>query len=163
MKFKCVDELDKFGYSDAEVSSVEYVSDTLKLTAAGLISKYNNPCNNRYQDCYIAEAYARFTDAKITGFIKEGMKYYDANDTLLREVPDTHIAPEEYAKVLAGMRGNCYMYGILEKGILADGRKCCELGIDIEDEEENIDTYWIEITYDKSIIEWDRYAGKVGE
>jgi len=163
MKFKCVDELNKFGYGDAEVGTVEYSSDLFRMTVSGLISKYNNPCNNRYQDCYIKEAYLRFTGATITRFFKEGMKYYDANDVLLDEIPDTAIAPEEYAKILKMMTGSCYMYGILDKGLQNDGRRICEVGIDIEDEEENCDTYWIELNYDSFIVEWDRYAGKVGE
>ena len=163
MKFKCVDELNKFGYADAEVDLVELSADTFKMTVSGLISKYNNPCNNRYQDCYIREAFVRFTDAKIIGFIKEGMKCYDANDVLLREVPDTVIEAEEYEHIFKMMTGSCFMYGILDKGLQPDGRKCCEIGIDIEDEEENCDTYWVEISYNKFIVEWDRYAGKVGE
>lgn len=163
MKFKCVDELNKFGYSDAEVSSVELSSGSLKIIAAGLISKYNNPCNNRYQDCYIAEGYIRFTEAEIIGFIKEGMKYYNANDVLINEVPDSIIEADEYAGIMSAMKDNCYMYGILDKGVNDNGNRVCEIGIDIEDEDGDSETYWIEITYDKAIIEWDRYAGRVNE
>lgn len=158
MKFKVVDQIDKFGFRDVEVASCELSDGTLCMTMGGVISKYNNPCNERYQDWYILEAYTHFEGAEITNCYKEGLKYYDANNVLLEEIPDVPVAPEAYAETLKLFKNSC-MFTLLEKEA-PEGRKCIEIAIDLENEE---DTYWVEFTYDRVIIEWDKYANKVIE
>lgn len=159
MKFKVVDQLDKFGFRDVQLSACELTDGVLRMTMAGAISKYNNPCNERYQDWYILEAYARFEGAEITNCYKEGMKYYDANNVLLEEIPDEPISAADYDTTLKLCKDGI-MFVLLSKEDSADGKKCVEIAIDIE---ENNDTYWVEFTYDRVIIEWDRYANKVVE
>lgn len=159
MKFKVVDQLDKFGFRDVQLSACEIVDGTLRMTMAGVISKYNNPCNERYQDWYILEAYARFEGVQILDCYKEGLKYYDANNVLLEEIPDEPIGPENYDDTLKICKDGI-MFVLLEKDPMSDGKKCMEVAIDIE---ETNDTYWMVFVYDRVIIEWDRYANKVME
>lgn len=158
MKFKVIDQLDKFGFRDVQLSNCEMADGVLRMTMAGAISKYNNPCNERYQDWYILEAYARFENAVITNCYKEGMKYYDANNVLQEEIPDTPVEAAAYADTLKLLKEGV-MFVLLEKECEADC-KCVEVAIDVED---GADTYWVEFTYDRVIIEWDRYANKVIE
>lgn len=159
MKFKVVDQLDKFGFRDVQLSACEVVDGTLRMTMAGAISKYNNPCNDRYQDWYILDAYARFEGAQIINCYKEGLKYYDANNVLLEEIPDEPIGAEGYEDTLKLCKDGI-MFALIEKEPLEDGKKVIEVAIDLE---EANDTYWITFVYDRVIIEWDRYANKVIE
>lgn len=160
MKFKVVDQLDKFAFRDVQLSGCELKDGILRMTMAGAISKFNNPCNERFQDWYILEAYARFENAVITNCYKEGMKYYDANNVLQEEIPDTPIDPKDYEDTLAILKEGI-MFVLLDKEVEAE-KKCIEIAVDVEDED-TCDTYWIEFSYDRSIIEWDRYANKVIE
>ena len=157
MKFKVVDQLDKFGFRDVQVNTCEMKDTTLHMTMGGVVSKYNNPCNERFQDWYILESYARFEGAEITNCYKEGLKYYDANNVLLEEIPDEPISPEAYMETLKLLK-NSIMFTLLEKDA-PEGRKCVEIALDLEEG----DTYWVEFVYDRVIIEWDRYANKVME
>ncbi|MGN1156729.1 MAG: hypothetical protein ACI4TK_11160 [Agathobacter sp.] len=159
MKFKVQDQLDTFAFRDVEVVSCELTEDALRMTMRGVISKYNNPCNERFQDWYILEAYARFEGAKITNCYKEGMKYYDANNVLLEEVPDEPIVPDAYADTIKLFQNSC-MFMLIQKESQADDQKSVEVAFDLE---EGNDTYWVEFAYDRVIIEWDRYANKVIE
>ena len=160
MKFKVVDQLDKFAFREVQLSGCELKDGTFRMTMAGAISKYNNPCNERFQDWYILEAYARFENAEIMNCYKEGLKYYDANNVLQNEIPDVPIRESEYAQTLALIKEGV-MFVLLEKE-MEDGKKRMEIAVDIE-AEDACDTYWLTIAYEKSIIEWDRYANKVIE
>ena len=161
MKFKVVDQLDKFGFHEVELSGCELRDGTIRMTMAGAISKYNNPCNERFQDWYIAEAYARFENAVVTNCYKEGLKYYDANNVLLEEIPDTPIQESDFEDTLKLLKDGV-LFVLMEKDCDQEGRKCVEIAVDLETED-IADTYWVEFTYDKVIIEWDRYANKVME
>ena len=37
----------------------------------------------------------------------------------------------------------------------------CEFGIDVpkEEDEEDVDTFWLCVLFDRSVAEWDRYMG----
>lgn len=158
MKFKVIDQLDKFVFRDVEVASCELVDNTLRMTLRGVIAKYNNPCNERFQDWYILETYVRFEGAEIINCYKEGLKYYDANNVLLEEIPDEPIEAKDYVETLKLFK-NSYMFTLLKKEHPSNGQ-CVEFAIDLENEEE---TYWVEFTYDRVILEWDRFANKVME
>ena len=48
-----------------------------------------------------------------------------------------------------------------EKGPSAGGVCCCEAGIDVTDEESGeTSTYWMEIEYEKAVIEWEHFLNK---
>lgn len=160
MKFKVVDQLDKFEFRDVQLSACELKDDVLRMTMAGAVAKYNNPCNERFQDWYILEAYVRFDQAVITNCYKEGLKYYDANNVLIEDIPDTQIDQADYPAALKTVKDGV-LFVLLEKEPI-DGRRCLEVAIDVGDED-CCDTYWIEFTCDRVIIEWDRYANKVME
>lgn len=155
MKYKCVNELDKFGFQDAGVISFDYRDGMLSLELEGMIAKYDNPHNQKYEDCYISAAQIRFKGAKILTFFLEGAKYYDANDVLLEEVPDTDILPEAYRETIGRFKQGV-IFMVREKAAVQDGARGCMMAVDVEE-----DTYWIEITYEKVVIEWDRFMNKV--
>lgn len=155
MKYKCVNKLDKFGFQDAGIISCNYKDDTLSLELEGMIAKYDNPHNQKFEDCYITATQIRFKEAKIIRFFLEGAKYYDANDVFLEEVPDTDILPEAYMETIEKLI-NGVVFMVREKSTAQDENKCCMIAIDVEE-----DTYWLEMEYEKVVVEWDRFMNKV--
>ncbi|MCD8045979.1 MAG: hypothetical protein LUE90_04975 [Clostridiales bacterium] len=157
MRYKCVDELDKFDFKEAGVTALRVDDDTLSIDLSSGIAKYNNPCNTKYVDCYISDTQIRIKNPKITRFFLEGPKYYDANDVLLKTVPDRDILPEVYEETMDRLAsGEVFLFRERTEGGKNGGS--CEIAIDVED-----DTYWLETEYEKIIIEWDRFRNRVDE
>ncbi len=155
MQYKCVNELDKFDFQEAILEALDLDSDQLCIALSSGIAKYNNPCNTKYVDCYIAETQVRIKKPRILRFFLEGSKYYDANDVLLEEVSDQDIPPEEYEKTIKKLISG-EVYTFREKNASENIDRCCEIAVDVAD-----DTYWIEIAFEKIILEWDRFRNRV--
>lgn len=156
MKYKCVNELDKFIFRDAEVKKCEYCPELLKLEAAGVAAKYDNSCNETLTDRYIDATTVRFKNPLITKFFLEGAKYYDANGVLEKEVPDQDIPVEEYEKTFRILNGGS-IFVLTPKKAVREGKLCCEAAVDVGEE----DTYWFEIEFDKVVAEWNNFLNKV--
>lgn len=155
MKFKCVDDLDKFGFQDAEVRACEMTKEHLKLELDGVIARADNPCNQRYEDFYIATACVRLQKPRILKLFLEGAKYYDADGVLQEEVPDRDIPKEQYSQILKAC-GQGVVFVLHERAESQGSERCAEIAIDVED-----DTYWMLVRYEKSVVEWDRFVAKV--
>lgn len=160
MKYKCTDHLNQFWFRDAQIKKWECGEGRMTWLLTGVVARYNNPSNDMLTDRYIDTAQIRFRDVKITRFFLEGAKYYDANNVLLREVPDTEILPEDYEKVFR-LFHDSIVFWLKEKEPSAGGTCCCEVGIDVTDEEtDETATYWIEMEYDKAVTEWEHFLNK---
>lgn len=157
MQYKCVNDLDKFDFQKAVLESLSLDDDQLCIALSSGIAKYNNPCNTKYVDCYIANTQVRIKKPQILRFFLEGAKYYDANDVLLEEVPDQDIPSEEYERTMKKLVSG-EVYTFREKTTSGDSDQCYEIAVDVAD-----DTYWIEIAFEKIILEWDRFRSKVEE
>ncbi|MCD7865276.1 MAG: hypothetical protein LUG54_04540 [Clostridiales bacterium] len=155
MQYKCVNELDKFDFGEATVLALSLTGDTWYMELSGGIAKYNNPCNTKYVDCYIAATQIRMKNPAISRFFLEGPKYYDANDVLLEEVPDRDIQAEAYEETLKQLVSG-EVYTFRDKDSAGGNGRNCEIAIDVGD-----DTYWLEIAYEKIILEWDRFQNRV--
>ena len=84
MAFKCVNELDKFMFQDAEVKKMELNPGLMTMVLLGVAAKHNNPSNDTLTDRYLDDTELRFKSPVITRFLLEGAKYYDANNVLQR-------------------------------------------------------------------------------
>ncbi|MCD8150859.1 MAG: hypothetical protein LUE92_15130 [Clostridiales bacterium] len=157
MQYKCVNELDKFDFQEAVLEALDLNGDLLCVSLSSGIAKYNNPCNTKYVDCYIAETQIRLKNPCIDRFFLEGPRYYDANDVLLEAVPDQEILPTEYGAAMQKLISGA-VYTFREKSASGDAERCCEIAVDVGD-----DTYWMEIRYEKIIVEWDRFRNRVEE
>lgn len=160
MKYRCVDHLDKFYFRDARMQKCGYRDGQMTWTLTGAVARYNLPVNETMTDRYIDTAQIRFKGAAITKFFLEGARYYDANDVLQREIPDTDIPEEDYEKIFK-LFTNSVIFWVKEKEPSAGGNCCCEVGIDVTDAEtEDTSTYWMEIEYEKVVTEWEHFLNK---
>lgn len=155
MKYKCINELDKFSFREAIMEKCECREDVMIWELTGVIAKYDNPANETLVDRYIDTTQVRLKKPVIKKLLLEGAKYYDANEVLLREVPDQDIPEEDYDKTFRLFVG-AEIFVILQKEASREGMLCCQVAVDIEE-----DTYWFEVEYEKAVFEWNNFLNKV--
>src|SRR5699024_263598 len=91
MGFESVNEIDKFSFDDCVVKKFEVQEGQLYLEMEALIVKAGNSQNTNYTESYAGPTTVRLKEGKILSGIKEGYKYYDANEVLLSEEPDQEL------------------------------------------------------------------------
>ena len=111
---------------------------------------------------YCGEIALQLKNAEVARLVKEGMKYYDADGNLQSEIPDEDVPAPAQAAVLKRLaKGTVFtvVHDDVKEGYAA------EFGIDVpkEDDAEEIDTFWLCVTYEKSVAGWDRYCNPAEE
>lgn len=162
MKFKSVDEMNQFSFEDSEIKELKIEEGRIRFTFNGAMVRAKNSQNGRYQDMYCGEIILQLENAEIARVVKEGMKYYDANGELLREVPDEDV-PVPVQQSVFRRCANGKIFTTVEDEV-KEGY-AYEFGIDVprEGEEEEVDTYWLCILFQRSIAMWDRYCSPAEE
>lgn len=161
MGFKSVDEIEQFQFDDCRISRFELTDAGISLELEALIVKSNNSQNTNYTDSYAGTTHVRLIDGKITDGVKDGYKYYDANDVLIREVSDTALSEEEI-KAFPKLCEGAYLY-TLEKDREENGLYYYNMGVEFVDETDNTmaDSYSLHIVFSKAVFEWERYMNRV--
>lgn len=157
MKYRSIDELEKFSFRDCQVFEAEVGVEGIRFQVEALIVKPENSQNTNFTESYAGTAEIRFLGGKILSAVKDGYKYYNADDVLVSEVPDTSLTEGELTELLKGVEG-AYLYEISrqEDGYL--------LAIEFVDESEYntaSDSYTLKVQADKVIVEWDFYMNRV--
>lgn len=91
MKFRCVDEFEQLSFDDSPIVSFQMSEDEVTFTFGGATIKAGNSQNGRFQDMYCGEITLTLLQAQMKRLVKEGMKYYDADGNLQREIPDEDV------------------------------------------------------------------------
>ena len=157
MKFQAVDEMRQFSFDDSVITGLKIAGGQAEITLAGATVRAGNSQNKRYQDMPCGEIILQFQNARIARLMKEGMKYYDADGTLQKEIPDEDVpipAQDAVLQRLSGGRVFTTVEDPVEQGY------ACELGIDVpqKQDEEEVDTFWLCLTFDHVTAMWDRYC-----
>lgn len=158
MNYKSVDELENFCFQDAQIQSIAYQEGALCFVLDAVIVKAKNSQNTNFTDSYAGTLTMRLMGGNIQKAVKEGYKYYDANDMLVEEVPDAPLSVLEIDALLKRSEG-FYLFDAVpvEEEQNTTGHFLYLFGID---ENEDI-SYWLQIEFEKSILEWDRYMNRV--
>lgn len=163
MKYQSINEIEKFSFEDCRISKFEVKEDRIQLELEALIVKPDNSQNTNYTESYAGTTNARFIGGKILSGIKEGYRYYDANDVLLKETPDEPLTMEQILKLIRACAG-AYLF-LMEKKTETDGLYCYSLGIELVDSSEEVDvmsdSYQLEISFEKAIFDWEFYMNRV--
>lgn len=162
MKFQCKDEINQLDFDDSEILNVTCENNQLEFTLQGATVKAGNTQNGRYQDMYCGEIVLQLKNAKIARLVKEGMKYYDADGNLLNQVPDEDVPAPAHSSVLKRIAKGKIFTTVEDQ--VPDGY-AYEFCVDVpqlEDEEE-VDTFWLCVTFDESLACWDHYCSPVEE
>lgn len=162
MNYKSINEIESFSYKDCRIVEFKAEKDCITLVLEALIVKKDNSQNTNYTDSYAGTTTVRFIKGKITDGIKDGYKYYDANDILINEVLDRKLTEEELEKLLKQCEG-AYLYFLNKNDDNKDDMRSYSLGIEFEDESEGTvsDSYCLNILFEKAVFEWDRYMNRV--
>lgn len=161
MAFQSINELEQFRYDDCIISELTIADSQIKITVDALIVARNNSQNTSFTESYADTASVRLVAGKLVSAVREGYKYYDANDVLLREVPDEPLEKDAIDAVIKMCEG-AYMYSV-EKEQEIDGKPCYSFGIELADEAECAmgDSYRLSIVFEKAIVSWERYLNRV--
>ncbi len=162
MKFIAVNELEHFNFRDAVIHSFQVDSKlkTINLELKAVIVTPDNSQNGNATYSYAGDLYMRFLGARLQKGVKEGYKYFDANDVLIEEIPDTPLSLPEMDALPGGLEG-AYMWNMtkVEDAQNDTGHFLYLMGIDLDDEANT--TYWLQVEFDKVVMEWDKYMNRV--
>ena len=109
MRFQAVDEMSQFSFDDSVITELKAAAGGLEITFAGAVVRAGNSQNKRFQDMPCGEIVLKLEHVRIARLMKEGMKYYDADGTLQREIPDEDVpVPAQDAVLRRLSRGTVF-------------------------------------------------------
>ena len=158
MKFRAVNELGEFSFDGAAIQKFLFSDGVMEFTLSGALVKPDNSQNARFQDMYCGEIILQLENVRIGRLVKEGLKYFDADGKLLREIPDEDVPEPAVTGILKRIEKGTIFTTVIDS---VESGYACEFGIDVSkvEDEEDVDTFWLCVLYDRSVAEWDRYMG----
>lgn len=158
MRYRSINELDKFDFKDTVVHKLQILENKFVAELEAVIVQPDNSQNTNYTKSYAGELIMTLQGAKLQKTIKEGYKYYDANDVLKEIVPDTTVEEKQLELLLKDIDG-AYLWAVVPVKAEENttGHFLYQLGIDTDEE----NTYWIQVEFDEAILVWDRYMNRV--
>ena len=158
MRYRSINELEKFDFKDALVHKLQIAENTLTADLEAVIVQPDNSQNSNFTKSYAGDLVMTLQGAKLQKAIKEGYKYYDANDVLKEVVPDTVLEDEEIKQLLRNIDG-AYLWAVVavKKEENTTGHYLYQIGIDTDEET----TYWLQVEFDEAVLEWERFMNRV--
>lgn len=162
MGFKSVNEIEKFTFDDCVISSFKVNEAGIILVLEALIVDSNNSQNTNYTESYADTTTVRLLDGKIISAKKDGYRYYDANEVLMEEVPDTVLSDVETENIIKICEG-AYLYYMEKDADNESSENIYNIGLEFTDEEDNTaaDSYEIKVSFKEAIFAWERYLNRV--
>lgn len=160
MQYKSINEINNFSFEDCIINKFEVRDDMICLELEALRVKPENSQNTNYTESYAGTTEVRLLAGKIISGVKDGYRYYNANDELMKETPDEPLGEREILELTKKCEG-AYLFSMIQKGE-TDGLYSYSMGIEFADEENTMaDSYQLEIIFEKAIFEWDFYMNRV--
>lgn len=161
MGFQSIDEIEKFSFEDCKIYRFQVKENQICMELEALIVKPDNSQNTNYTESYAATTTVKFAKGKILSGMKDGYKYYDANDVLQKEVPDEPLTEEQLKEFPTSCEG-AYLFS-MEKLRQENDLYYYELSIEFADEEDNsvADSYRLQICFEKAVFTWEEYLNRV--
>lgn len=161
MAFQSINEIEKFSFEDCKISNFRVMENHIYMELEALIVKPDNSQNTNYTESYAATTTVKLAGGRILAGIKDGFKYYDANDVLIKEVPDEELN-EEQLKVFTVKCEGAYLYALTKE---KEEKDLCyyTMGVEFADEEDNTtaDSYQLKLCFEKAVFSWDTYLNRV--
>ncbi len=166
MGFRSVNEIDHFSFRDCVITRFETTETGLRLELSALIVEPDNSQNTNYTRSYAGDTVLTLRDGRIEKGIKEGLRYYNADDVLISETPDEELDPEAVRALLPSLAG-AYLYDVQPVPGHADGeKKEYVLGIELPDDPDwpagVTDSWQIRISFTEAVFAWEHYLNRVG-
>lgn len=166
MKFQSVNELHLFSFKDCVLERFEILGSVIRLSVNSLIVLPANSQNTNFTKSYAGPSTIRLLNASLLSVSKDGYRYFDANGTLLKELPDTPLSDAEISELLSRLTA-CNLSEVIPDHSNAHTPPVCEIGIEFPPENPYdtlpTDSYRLRIRFDRAIVEWDFYMNRVQE
>ena len=161
MGFRSENEIEQFCFDDCQIIKFEVKENMIRMELEALIVKRNNSQNTNFTESYAGTTEVRLLGGKIIKVVKDGYRYYDANEVLISEIPDKELSYEETEELLKSCNG-AYLY-FMEKEKEESNIFYYTIGIEFVDKEENTmsDSYSMSVSLDKAVFNWEHYMNKV--
>lgn len=161
MGFQSVNEIEQFNFDDCQVFNIEISENNISMELEALIVRRNNSQNTNYTESYAGTTTVRFQTGKLLKVMKDGYKYYNADEVLINEIPDRELSQEEIGEFIKNSNG-AYLY-FMDKDKEEDGKFYYTIGIEFIDKEENTmaDSYSLSVSFEKAVFNWERYMNRV--
>ena len=158
MRYRSINELDKFDFRDTVVHKLQISENMLVAELEAVIVQADNSQNSNFTKSYAGDLIMTLQGAILQKAIKEGYKYYDANDVLKEVVPDITLSEKELEQIIRSIDG-AYMWAVVpvKEEENTTGHYLYQLGIDRDEET----TYWLQVEFEEAILTWDRYMNRV--
>ena len=161
--YKSVDELEHFRFDDCQIDTFAVTENGVELMAEALIVRADNSQNTNYTESYAGTTYVRLQEGRLVSVVKEGYRYYDANDCLISEVPDEMLSAAEIEKMIKRLKGALLFD--MEKQKEENGVCTYSMRLEFPNQEEYDDTvtesYELIVEFKQAIFEWDFYLNRV--
>ena len=161
MKYQSIDEIETFSFEDCRICKFQVKENQIYMELEALIVKPDNSQNTNYIESYAGITVAKFIGGKILSGVKDGYKYYDANDVLLNEVPDKPLTEKQLVEFPETCKG-AFLFS-MAKAKQENNLYYYDMGIEFEDEEDNTaaDSYQLQICFEKAVFTWENYLNRV--
>lgn len=148
MKYQSIDALEDFSFAEAVIFDVDCCFSHLKLQLANVTILSSNANNRDIMNMRTNDLILTFEEPIFLSIIEEGYKIYDANEKLVQEIPDKIISKEEHNAILQTLPES-YIYSI---EVLS--KEHCIITTDSSVDKNG---YRIELTFQHSVAQWDRF------
>lgn len=163
MRFQSINEIEKFSFDDCEIQKFEVQENQIYMELEALIVRPQNSQNTNYTESYAGTTYVRLQEGRLVSVVKEGYRYYDANDCLISEVPDEMLSAAEIEKMIKRLKGALLF--VMEKKKEENGVCTYSMRLEFPNQEEYDDTvtesYELIVEFKQAIFEWDFYMNRV--
>ena len=163
MRFQSINEIEKFSFDDCEIQKFEVQENQIYMELEALIVRPQNSQNTNYTESYAGTTYVRLQEGRLVSVVKEGYRYYDANDCLISEVPDEMLSAAEIEKMIKRLKGALLFD--MEKQKEENGVCTYSMRLEFPNQEEYDDTvtesYELIVEFKQAIFEWDFYLNRV--
>lgn len=155
MKYCSKNELNCFDYKDCICHSVVIDDKGMELRVEALIVKSQNSQNSNFTDSYAGDTVINIIGANIEKIVKEGYKYYDANDVLISTCED-----EEMRLDLAQTTELLSKTFLINAEAVDDNRIVLEFEIPNEEPAAVTDVYELTMKAEEVEVAWDSYMNR---
>ena len=156
MAFRSENEVDKFIYDDCIITEAKVTEKGATFSLEALIVKARNSQNSNYTDSYAGDTTLYMENARIEKAVKEGYKYYDANDVLVEDHPDEEIDIKSID--WNDMLSKVFLIGLEKEG---DDTYYMRIELPETDPSKLVDTYEITMKATSAVFTWDKYMNRV--
>lgn len=145
MKYQTTNELSGFDFTDAYIGEIRAMSDTFTMVLDNVTILPENSKNRDIRKMRTNALVLKIRGAKITDFVEEGYKIYDADGNLKEKKEDRPVPEEDYTEEFKKLL-ECVIH-TLEKT-----EDVYEFSIDTEDH-----TYLLRVSGTEDCEEWERF------